>query len=445
MDWSKVIQQNPWWSNNEDISLLDINKAPYKIQRKKLDLQKGTIYLIKGPRRVGKTIYLKQIASSFSKDSLYINIDTFINLKPKELIRQIESFISIKKNPVILLDEIQNLKDGCLFLKSMIDLNILKNAVVIVTGSDPRTIDVCKQHLIGRSEEVNIMAPLTFRQFLLNYYNKNNKPLHKLLLKTQINLKEKNKILKQKYLLLEPHFKDIEKLFDIYLLTGGFPEAINSYFKNNSISRKYYEDIIEKIFEKLDKKKSIEILNVLSKAISNPLKYSTISQKTSYSIKTIKQYLFDFYELLLIFEIKENKKDILKKFYFKDPFIFHSILSYYDNLDPFVESTNRIFNEKIKGTLVENIVASNLHNLYFSNLKYFLSEDRKEIDFLVFDKAIEVKYRAGLVALNKLIKSKEYLLLTRTPVGPKDIEKENVLAIPVCVFLGLLSAPNNFM
>ncbi len=444
MERNKIIQQNPWWGELEDADLSNIKKSTINIERIALPIEQGKLYLIKGPRRVGKTIYLKQIANTYKDRALYLNLDAFITTKPNELIREIDGFINIKKNSIILLDEIQNLKDNCSFLKSMCDLNILKETTVFVTGSDPRAIERCKQKLIGRSEEQKIMAPLTFRQFLLTITKNKNPKLHQLILENTSSPKEYNEMIKKKYLLLEAHTVEIEKYFDIYLLTGGFPETINSYFTNNTITKNYYEDLIQKIFEKLDKQKAIAILSVLNKSTSNSLKYTTISQKSNLPINTIKEYLFNLDELLLLFEVKEKQTDRLKKFYFKDPFIIHSINAHYSNLDPFMESTNYILNESTKGTLVENVVAGHLHNIYSYNLKYVF-ENNKETDFIIYNKAIEVKYRANIIAPNKINENLEHLLLTRYAQNLTELEKNNTLAIPVSAFLVMLEQPLSFL
>lgn len=441
MEKQKVISQNPWWGNEQDADILSINNSKIKIQRKKLEIEKGKVYLIKGPRRVGKTIYLKQIATKYKEKALYLNFDAFTNLKANEVIREIESFVNIKKDSIILLDEIQNLKDDCAFLKSLSDLNILKETTVFVTGSDPRAIEKCKQKLIGRSEAQSIMAPLTFREFILNVSNEN---LKQILQDLTISIRNNNKTIKEKYLLLEPYVNQIEKYFEIYLLTGGFPETINSYFNNNKITKNYYEDLVQKIFEKLDKQKAIDILSVLNNSLCSSIKYSTIIQKTNLTADTIKNYLFNLSELLLLFEVKEKQKNYLRKFYFKDPFIIHSINSYFSNLDPFNESLNYILNETTRGMLVENIVSGHLHNVYFHNLNYSF-KDNKEVDFILFDKAIEVKYRSKIVAPNKIEGYKEYLLLTRYPQTLNEIEKENVLAIPASAFLAMLEQPLSFL
>lgn len=444
IDWNHIILQNPWWENKDDIDLLRIKNNKYQINRKKLVISPNKIYLIKGPRRVGKTIFLKKIAQENPKISTYINFDTLINLRNTDLIRTIEQDIKINNKKIFLLDEIQSLKESCLFLKALKDLNLLENICVIITGSDPRAIDTCRQYLIGRSEKLQIMAPLTFRQYLLTILKKEDIDLFSLISENNIDLKENNKILFEKYKLLENHFNTIDAYFKDYLLTGGFPETINSYFEKNLISEKYYEDIILKIFEKMDKQKSIEILKVLIASMSNTIKYSTIEQKTNYSKETIKSYLQTLTELLVLFEVKEKHSSKLKKFYIKDPFIVHSIKNSYHYLDSFQESKNFLFNEQELGKIVENVVASHLHNVFNLDLS-FENIDKKEIDFIIFNKAIEVKYRNSIIQPNITGSGLEYIILSKSILGPGDVFLENRLTIPVSIFLSLLKEPNDFL
>ena len=444
IDWKTIILQNPWWKGNKDLDLLKVEDSSFFIERKNLKITPNTIYLIKGPRRVGKSIYLKTIAQNNPKDSTYINLDTLPNIKINDLIKTIEQDISVNSKKILLLDEIQSLEDGCEFLKAMVDLNTLKDVCVFVTGSDPRSIEKCKQVLIGRSQEIKIMFPLTFRQFLLTILKKENSNLFNILKNSKINLEDKNNIIFENYKILEPYFIELDTYFKIFLLTGGFPETINSYFSTKKISEKYYEDIIQKIFEKMDKNKSINILKIIVDCLSCSLKYTTLSRKTSYSQDTIKSYLEDLEELLIIFEIKESSKSLIKKFYIKDPFIIHSIINYYNNLDSFIESKNLLFNELELGKFVENVVGSHLHNIYNLNLKYF-NVDKKEVDFIYKNKAVEVKYRNNIVMPNLIDGVEEYIILSKLILGPADIIQDNRLVIPVCIFLGLLENPNNFL
>ncbi len=444
LDWKNIILQNPWWQGKEDYDISKLKNNNYSISRKSILIAPNKIYLIKGPRRVGKTIFLKKIAQENPNISTYINFDTLLNVRISELIKTIEHDIKINNKKIILLDEIQSLKEGCLFLKSLKDLNLLKDVCVIVTGSDPRAIDRCKQYLIGRSEKLNIMAPLTFRQYILTILKKENLILFNIINNITIDASEPNLDIFKKYKLIENYFEEINDYFFNYLLTGGFPEAINSYFEKGYVDEKYYEDIVEKIFEKMDKSKSISILKVIIDSLSGSIKYSTIEQKTGYSRDTIKSYLKTLSELLVVFEVKENSSSILKKFYIKDPFIIHSIANLYKNTNYFDQSKQLLFNEQKLGVFAENIVASHLHNLYNLDLSYY-NVDKKEIDFIVLKKAIEVKYRNTLVKPNYVDFIDEYLILSKSVLPPGDVMIENRLVIPVCIFLSLLEVPKYFL
>jgi len=450
MNWKLITEQNPWWSNKLDNDIVEkYSTNIIKIERKNIDLDKGKVYFIKGPRRTGKTIYLKLIANK-NLNCMYLNFDILNDVKFSELEQNIKIYAERYDQIILLLDEIQSFKDWKEFLKALYDLGRFKSCTVIITGSDPREIEKGRQKMIGRSEETQIMAPLCFRDFLLNVCKTENKNLYDKLIANEITLKNNIETIKIKYINLDAYFDEIEKYFNIYLLTGGFPETINDYIKNlktgaAKINSTYYEDIIEKIFEKMNKKISIDILKVIVDSITNTLKYSTIKNKTKYSEKTIKWYLNEMSELMLLFEIKEKQSNKLKKFYIKDPFIMHSIRTYYTSTNYFEDSFNTIMDEREKGIFVENCVAGHLHNLYNWNLEFYRDEKQKEVDFIVNKTAIEVKYRTK-IEMPTLIKGvEEYILLTRFPVGLADLQINNRLAIPSCVFLAMLQKPLNFL
>lgn len=147
---------------------------------------------------------------------------------------------------------------------------------------------------------------------------------------------------------------------------------------------------------------------------------------------------------MVIFEVKEKSTSILKKFYIKDPFIIHAISNFYKNINYFDQSKELLFDSQKLSVLVENVVAGHLHNLFNLELSYF-NVDKKEVDFIVNQKAIKVKYRNMPIKPNKVPFVKEYLTLSKSvlPLG-EDLIQDN-LVIPVCIFLSLLEVPKYFL
>ncbi|MGF3522946.1 MAG: hypothetical protein ACQXXJ_07600, partial [Candidatus Bathyarchaeia archaeon] len=62
---SEIVNQNPWWKHGEKFATFDknlrgANEKPIFFKRKRIELEKRNIYVLRGPRQVGKTTYIKE-------------------------------------------------------------------------------------------------------------------------------------------------------------------------------------------------------------------------------------------------------------------------------------------------------------------------------------------------------------------------------------------------
>ena len=112
---TEVNDQNPWWSQGVEFARYDksLSKAqPVFFERRKIEPKKGNIHILRGPRQVGKTTYLKDfarrlIASRVSpRDILYLSLDFFISRR--ELRNAINYFLDSRRDA----DEVYLLLDG---------------------------------------------------------------------------------------------------------------------------------------------------------------------------------------------------------------------------------------------------------------------------------------------------------------------------------------------
>ena len=66
---SGLSSQNPWWKKgNWEEKDSDFKKINYVLNRKKINVKKGEVYLIRGVRRAGKTVYTKLIIEKLLKN-----------------------------------------------------------------------------------------------------------------------------------------------------------------------------------------------------------------------------------------------------------------------------------------------------------------------------------------------------------------------------------------
>lgn len=77
MDFSYVYSQNPWWEDNEsiyfDMHIRKFEKSKFKYIpyfMKNLKNYKNGIYIIKGPRQIGKTTVLKLLIKDLIEKTL---------------------------------------------------------------------------------------------------------------------------------------------------------------------------------------------------------------------------------------------------------------------------------------------------------------------------------------------------------------------------------------
>jgi len=153
---------------------------PFEFGLRELPEQPG-ILSIRGPRQYGKSTWLElQIEDTikgFGPGSVfYLNGDELLN--HEELFREIatltESFAKNAKVHRIFIDEITSIKDWELALKRAADQRIIKDVLIVTTGS--KALDLRRGHerLPGRKGKLSkteyFFLPCSFRAYYANVY-----------------------------------------------------------------------------------------------------------------------------------------------------------------------------------------------------------------------------------------------------------------------------------
>ena len=489
-----LADQNIWWKFKKgwyeyDKDLKDFRSQPIKIMRKEIEINPGKISTIRGPRRIGKTVLLKNYIKKSIKEKkieprqiLYFNCETLPSRTPKQLRRLIDLFFELTREyqeKYILLDEITYTADWETVLKSLHDNGQLEDTGVIVTGSLPSTLKERLERLPGRGVEENdyLLKPITFREFVLQLYE--FCPQYRNNVKVERSLEELQKILSENIVTLEdinvikntankisPYIEELNELFKVYISIGGFPFVINNYYKsakNKTVENRIYEEIIRWIegdLSKAGKRPAVtaEVLRNINERLGTNYSYSALAKGMEEGIQhqTIISYL-DLLEASFVLQIlhaydlshKRPRPKANKKIYYTDPFIYHAINSKITGISGFENTQELLFSEENISVIIEGIIASHLikaneqpimreHNTFL----WFYYDRTKEIDFIYRNKkgeyiGIEAKYRCetGLKDLKKVDPVKKYILLTKDDL---DLENENELVMPVSLFLALL-------
>ncbi|MFH1695894.1 MAG: ATP-binding protein [Candidatus Micrarchaeota archaeon] len=348
------------------------------------------IFAIKGPRQAGKTTlmlmlreYLIQKRVS-EKNIVFLNCDDFevIESFTKDPKKFIGSYTpNNNERYYIFMDEYQYVPNGGKILKILYDF--FPNIKFIISGSSSLELtDKTAKYLVGRVFYFTLF-PFSFGEFI----NAKNRMLGKI-------YNEKNKavvdyILKGKNLDLEKDIflKDILKLFEEYMLFGGYPEVIKTHDleTKKTILKNIYDtyinkDIIEllKITDVMTFRKTVGFLAAQHAGLLNFESLASDSKSYYREIKRFLSVLEETYVIKLLPPFYKNLSTELKKnpkAYFLDSGLRNYVIKNFNVLE---------FRED-RGRLAEGLVLSGLINTLQdeTGVKYWRTLSKAEVDFII--------------------------------------------------------------
>ena len=377
------------------------------------------VVIISGIRRCGKSSLLYLIKEKMKleeSDYCYFNFDDERIITELTILENIYNLhIEVYgKEPILFLDEIQNIVNWEKFVNRMYEQGIK----VFVTGSNAKLLSSeISTSLTGRNKLIELY-PFSFAEYLRFIGNNYNR--------VRITPTSKSLLLKD---------------FNNYMHIGGFPlvvkendtELINAYFQDI-----LYRDIISRYrITQVNEIKQIGLY--FASNIGKLFSYSTLQQISGVkSLSSIKDYLYYFEQSYLFFYLKKYdysvKKQIMnpKKVYTIDLAFAHRLGVH--------------FSEN-KGRLLENLVYLEL--LRRRKEVYYYS-GKNECDFLVKEgldiaQAIQVVYQLddtnrereylGLQEALQTYHIKQGILITYQIDGTFHTIDEQIQVIPIWEWL----------
>ncbi|MGI0015669.1 MAG: ATP-binding protein, partial [Nitrososphaera sp.] len=271
---------------------------------------------------------------------------------------------------------------------------------------------------------------------------------------------------------LSLYSKEIELLFNSYLMTGGIPRVADEYIRTGKISEGVYRTYIDVVLGDLarwNKKETYlrQIIRRIFGTAGNPVSWNTLKDDTDVSshntvaeyVDTLKDsfvlYYVNFYDVAR--KLPSYQKN--KKIHFYDPFFYHALRAWIGGQDPFAASIEFLKDSQNVGMLTESIVGSHLIRLAFclsqqkqlfdyeNSLFYWKSSKDREIDFVVklADNSVlpvEIKYqssimksdRYGIIDFKKSSGIDKGILLSKD----KTEVKARIVTLPTWLFLMLV-------
>jgi len=248
-----------------------------------------------GPRRAGKTTYLREVIETLKLEHfLFLNFEDERIIPINDLDLFIEAFYELyHQQPHIFMDEVQNAENWHLKVRRLID----QKYKVFITGSNANLLSSeIATHLGGRTF-VRRILPFTFKEFLQ--------------LK-QISHGQDAVYSKERF--------SIKDGFQEFLTYGGFPEVIKTKIKRELL-RQYFEIVFYKdIIVRFNIRQETGLRLLIQKLVENIGKsynVTNLKNRISQIAKISKQSLFDYLRFLeesfFVIHIQNYQKSFLQR------------------------------------------------------------------------------------------------------------------------------------
>ena len=412
---SGLSSQNAWWKgrdwgkNDNDLKNLEI-----LLNRRKTGIKKGEIYLLRGVRRAGKTVYAKLLIKDLTekidgRKIIYISCDRYSLRKIRNIVGE---FVKRFNGEVVVFDEITYLDGWNILLKELAETTDL---TIIATGSNPVKIKAKGERLPGRKIEGNeyFLNPLSFREFINNLVDMKDKIKNPDIRRVATKIKKFDSFspLDPNIEDMVPYFDELEPLFYSYILTGGFPDAILEYLKKGKIDEKFYETMVRLFLGTLSKENKSEeigrgIMEKILNSGSSRLDFTTIASDIGIHHNTVREYIevlenSRIIYLLPAWDIDKKRYSLRKqkKIIFQSSLIPQALHHYitgctYEDILDFVDKNLEVIVEQLVSSHIiwsfEKPIIKERHS--FAGFYY----DRKECDLLILEHGknygYEIKY-----------------------------------------------------
>ena len=436
MEIEQLASQNPWWSDRSRIKRDDkVKKVLETGEKIQFNLGNENQVLI-GPRQLGKTtalkydIYKKINAENIDPSAImYYSFDT---VRDFEVINDVlNAFVADENKKYVYLDEVSFVDGWQRAVKQFLDVGKAKNVTLYVTGSS--SINLRKELMPGRKIRFLEFLPLSFRGFLLSF---GSEALKRFIKGNRAeDFKPALKIATRSL----TYSDEINKWFDVYIKTGGYPDAIFDYLRKGRISDDVYDVHWNAFISDVSKdNKSVEIATAIIYGIvgsySSKINLSSIARMQGIkSHVTVREYLEAFDDLFVsksIFPVAGKKYVFRKerKVYFNDPFLY--------NL--FSKKTN-LLDKSGESKIVEGVLFNHLYR--FVNKDKTIAEPKtsvgfysgkREVDFVIGDFGFEVKWQNEVSKTDfPNIELKDKVLLSKKTLEIENIKGVTILPLPL--------------
>ena len=452
-------RSNLWWRRAEDwtkddFNLTRVTDAPFTYRSGVLEnLVAGGLYVLRGPRRVGKSVEVKQAIDKLIRDGVNPKAVTHVSVEgwhKGDLVELVD--IARQMNPLDgrrywFIDEVTAIEGGWPYrIKWLRDQDIgFRNDTVVLTGSSSTDLRESMGILAGRHgnavDPYRVLLPMGFRSFCLQIGAGRDMP-------EEIGPMEIPDLHRRGVsgaaLELVPWLNILIQAWETYLLVGGFPEAVTSYLGTvTPLAEELLRVVSNDAFRtaRISDLKTRALLRRLRKALGSTVNVSNLARDIGVSPPTMNQRLTDLREAFTVWPAsRENRGHAQlraqQKIYFTDP-VYTRMTD-----DEWLDLT--ILSEQQLGMVLLRNLERRFPGSYvgFERVLYHRTGAGTEIDFVGPDfggVAIESKYvdDYGWRKAIQTLKASPWKGIVATR-GLIDLKDPDVAAVPAAFLAWLL-------
>ena len=463
---AKLTATNSWWRSPQDWTrrdpdLQEASAAPFTHTAGVLDdLARGGLYVLRGPRRVGKSVELKHTIERLVREGadpraiMHMSVDGWSAADLAALVRAAERLMPPDGHRWWLIDEITAIADGWpAQIKWLRDNNLrFRQDTVVLTGSSSSNLRDSIGDLAGRRGSAvdpdRVMLPIGFRTFAKLTERESDLEDATGLRPLAVADLTPDRLREAAYR-LTPWLDVLVDAWEDYLRVGGFPQAIASHVRHRLVPENLQQALFGVIsgdaFQRarLSDLQTAEMLRRLARGLGSHINSSRLAREINVSLPTAQRRIGDLCESFVVWPVhrEQGMRPNLRsqrKVYFTDPIYARIGHGDAQSLDETALSEQQLGMALLRSSLRCN------HNNYtdFDRVLHFRSATDAEIDFVGPDfggLAIESKYTDGhwRRSVGRTLKASQWrgLVATRTELDLSDLE---TAAMPTAMLAWLI-------
>lgn len=402
----EVIGANPWWRDSRaweerDVQLEAARRSPLTYNPRPLEnLKSGGLYILRGPRRAGKSTALKHFirgrleSGHPPRQILHLSVEGRSSQDVTDIVhRAAETFLEGKPGQRIwILDEITGVEgDWPVAIKRLRDHNLdFSSDTVILTGSSASGFDEARKLLAGRRNAPDSDRVLLQMRFLdvLEALGTDLPPSPRLSLSDL----EDPDCLEQSLSDIRPWMTDLIAGWDRYLRIGGYPQAVSAALMPGDDDRDVllgalWDVVHGDAFDdaRLTQTQTQTLLRRITASLGSLLSERSVADEIDMSRDAAKRRLDALRRSFIAFPVHREQGLAVKersqsKWYFTDPLLAHLATNHGAGQAPAptVLSEQQLAMAILRTLEREEVGAMIEH----SRLLYYRSSTNAEIDFM---------------------------------------------------------------